>query len=172
MLEIRKARVGDDAALVAIDDATWSPHVTPAPRPAESDRAFFDNGRGPDEFIVAVVDGSVAGYVSLHQWSPLPAHRHVLEINGLAVDPARQGMGIGRRLVEEARREAANRGATKLTLRVLGPNAGARRIYEACGFTVEGVLKGEFLLDGQLVDDVLMACQLPQISGGDRSPGG
>jgi ribosomal protein S18 acetylase RimI-like enzyme len=159
MLEIRKARAGDEAALVAIDDATWSPHVTPAPR--ESDRAFFDGRRGPDEIIVAVVDGSVAGYVSLHQPIPLPSHQHVLEINGLAVDPSRQGTGIGRRLVEEARREAANRGATKLTLRVLGPNEGARRIYEACGFTVEGVLKGEFLLDGNLVDDLLMACQLP-----------
>ena len=51
MVEIRKARLGDDAALVAIDDATWSPHVTPAPRPRESDREFFDNGRGPDGVV-------------------------------------------------------------------------------------------------------------------------
>jgi RimJ/RimL family protein N-acetyltransferase len=40
---------------------------------------------------------------------------------------------------------------------VLGPNAAARALYESCGFTVEGVLREEFLLDGQYVDDVLMA---------------
>lgn len=159
MLEIRTARAEDDAALVALDVATWSPRVTPGPAP-EPDAQFFANGREPDGVIVAVVDGAVAGYVMLHQAIPLPSHQHVLEINGLAVDPARQGMGIGRRLVEEARREAARRGASKLTLRVLSPNASARRVYEVCGFTVEGVLKGEFFLDGGLVDDLLMASQL------------
>lgn len=44
-----------------------------------------------------------------------------------------------------------------MTLRVLGHNPGARRLYERCGFAVEGVLKGEFILDGQPVDDVLTA---------------
>ena len=62
--------------------------------------------------------------------------------------------------MEEAKLEAARRGASKLTLRVLAPNATARRLYEACGFTVEGVLEAEFSFDGQLVDDVLMACRL------------
>ena len=57
-------------------------------------------------------------------------------------------------------REAASRGARRLTLRVLGPNAVARGLYEACGFTVEGVLREEFLLDGRYVDDVLMALEL------------
>jgi len=67
---------------------------------------------------------------------------------------------VGRALVEAAKWEAHRRGATKLTLRVLAPNTGARRLYEACGFVVEGVLVGEFLLDGRPVDDVLMACRL------------
>ena len=161
MVEIRTARMEDDAALVAIDDATWTTQVTPAPRPEERKRSYFEGAREPDDLIVAVLDGRVAGYVSLHQPYPIPSHEHVLEINGLAVDPASQGRGIGRRLVEAAQREAASRGARKLTLRVLGPNASARKLYEACGFIVEGVLEGEFLLDGELIDDVLMACRLP-----------
>jgi RimJ/RimL family protein N-acetyltransferase len=40
---------------------------------------------------------------------------------------------------------------------VLGGNAGARALYTACGFVVEGVLREEFWLGGRYVDDVLMA---------------
>lgn len=91
--------------------------------------------------------------------SPL-THAHVREIGGLAVDPAQQGAGVGRRLVEEAVRECSRLWARKVTLRVLGHNIGARRLYERCGFVPEGVLRGEFLLEGRYVDDVLMACHL------------
>ncbi|MEU2632635.1 GNAT family protein, partial [Kitasatospora sp. NPDC007106] len=51
---------------------------------------------------------------------------------------------------------AAAAGARRITLRVLGHNTPARRLYERCGFTVEGVLREEFLLDGAYVDDVWM----------------
>jgi hypothetical protein len=51
---------------------------------------------------------------------------------------------------------AAAGGARKLTLRVLGSNVRARRLYESCGFLVEGVLRAEFFLGGRYVDDVLM----------------
>ena len=43
------------------------------------------------------------------------------------------------------------------SLRVLGENDAARRLYERAGYEVEGVLRGEFHLDGRDVDDVLMA---------------
>ncbi|MCZ9342980.1 GNAT family N-acetyltransferase, partial [Streptomyces sp. TRM76130] len=36
----------------------------------------------------------------------------------------------------------------------------ARRLYESEGFVVEGVLPGEFLLDGGYADDVLMGKSL------------
>ncbi len=159
MIDVRSADVHDDTALAAIDVETWSPDATPAP-PREPGSPFFSERRQPEDILVAEVDGVVVGYVMLHQSIPLPSHEHVLEVNGLAVAPGQQGKGIGRRLVEEAKREAQRRGARKLSLRVLAPNVSARRLYEACGFGVEGVLAAEFVLDGQPVDDVLMACRL------------
>ena len=36
----------------------------------------------------------------------------------------------------------------------------ARRLYEACGFVVEGVLREEFLLDGRYADDLFLAHHL------------
>jgi ribosomal protein S18 acetylase RimI-like enzyme len=110
---------------------------------------------------VAEIDGTVAGYAKLGQMIPVPSHQHVLELNGLAVDPAGRRRGVGRRLVQEAIAEASRRGARKLSLRVLAPNSAARQLYEVCGFTVEGVLREEFLLAGRYVDDVLMARPIP-----------
>jgi len=75
----------------------------------------------------------------------------------VAVHPAATGQGVGRALVEASVGEATRRGARKVSLRVLGSNAVARRLYARCGFVEEGVLRAEFLLDGELVDDVLMA---------------
>ncbi|MDQ3591931.1 MAG: GNAT family N-acetyltransferase [Actinomycetota bacterium] len=159
MIEVRTASPDDDAVLVAIDAATWTPAVSPAPMP-EAGTAYFGERTKPEDVLVALVDGGVAGYVQLKQTSPVPSHEHVLLINGLAVHPDHQRSGIGRQLVEAAVEEAKRRGVRKLSLRVLGPNTGARTLYEALGFGVEGVLQGEFLLDGTYVDDVLMARQL------------
>lgn len=157
-MNIRPAREDDDAALLEIDFATWTRAVSPAPAPTREDRtSFFDDRTDRENYLVAEVDGKISGYVLVHQNIPLPSHQHVLGINGLAVAPSAQGSGVGQALVEAAVAEAARRGASKVQLRVLGENPGARRLYERCGFIVEGVLRGEFMLDGTLVDDVLMA---------------
>jgi RimJ/RimL family protein N-acetyltransferase len=107
--------------------------------------------------------------VALRRPTHLPSHAHVLEVAGLAVSPLHQRLGVGEVLVRGVVDEAAARGARKLSLRVLAPNAGARRLYERCGFVLEGVLRGEFLLDGEYVDDVLMARHLTE-SGPEVRP--
>ena len=121
-------------------------------------------GKRPDGTLVTVVDGVVAGYVKLAPVLDLASNRHVLEVRGLAVDPAMHRRGLGRRLMQKAAEVALKRGARRLTLRVLASNRAARALYESCGFEVEGVLRGEFMLDGRYVDDVLMALDLAAAS--------
>jgi len=166
-VEIRAATAADEAALGALDRATWSTLSTPGPPPA-SERLFFER-TAPEDVAVAVVDGVVAGYAHLGFAEPIESNAHVLMLRGLAVDPAWQGRGLGRRLVAAAVDEARARGARRLRLRVLGHNAVARRVYEACGFVVEGVLRDEFRLDGRYVDDVLMAVDLTRGAAASRS---
>jgi ribosomal protein S18 acetylase RimI-like enzyme len=149
---IRAARPADAGPLRALDRATWSPSVTPG---SLSDAPFDTEG-----VIVAEVEGEVAGYVALGHPTGLASNRHVLSVRGLAVAPGFQGRGLGRALLRGAVAEARRRGARRLTLRVLGSNSAARALYESSGFTVEGVQRGEFLLDGDYVDDVLMALSL------------
>ncbi|MDJ0341197.1 GNAT family N-acetyltransferase [Streptomyces sp. H10-C2] len=152
---IRSATLADEADLVGIDVRTWSSlhAVQPPPDPA---KGFFDERHLPDQILVAEVDGQVAGYVRIVPPTPLPCNAHVRQIQGLAVDTWARGRGIARKLMAAALREADRQGAVRMTLRVLGHNAPARRLYESMGFAVEGILPGEFLLEGAYVDDVLM----------------
>jgi ribosomal protein S18 acetylase RimI-like enzyme len=159
-VRIRAATAQDDAALRALDRATWTPDVSPAPRPAPG-KPFFGPDCPPTDLLVAVLEGEVVGYIRLGRATALESNRHVVAITGLAVDPARRRLGIGVALIRAASREATTRAARRLTLRVLAPNVAARALYERCGFETEGVLRAEFLLDGRYVDDVLMALELP-----------
>ncbi|GLY37449.1 N-acetyltransferase [Amycolatopsis sp. NBRC 101858] len=156
MTTVRLARADDEAALAKLDERTWTSLVSPAPPPPPG-TPFFGDGTRPEDVLVAEHDGAVAGYVRLDDGFPIPAYRHVRVIGGLAVDPDRRRLGIARQLVDAAVAEARRRGARKVTLRVLGHNAAARRVYERCGFVVEGVLRAEFHVEGTDIDDVLMA---------------
>ena len=158
MAEVRAANVGDGPALGRIDLATWTSDVSPASAPEDhTNYCFFTERRTPGDVLVAEIDGLAVGWVMVHAATALRSNAHVLEIGGLAVAPSNQGIGVGRRLIEVAVQECRDRGARKVTLRVLGPNAVARRLYERCGFHVEGILRQQFLLNGRYVDDVLMA---------------
>lgn len=158
---VRLAREQDEQALHRVERATWTSGSSPAPVPPE-ERPFLSAVRGvvPQDVLVAEVDGQVAGYVQVRQASAMPAHAHVQEVTGLGVHPDYQGHGLAGALLQAAVAEARRRGARRLTLRVLGYNNVARRAYERAGFQVEGVLCGEFVLDGVDVDDVLMARRL------------
>ncbi|MGK5558104.1 N-acetyltransferase family protein [Actinomadura kijaniata] len=154
-LQIRWATPADDAALAELDARTWSTVSAVAPRP-EPGEPFFGEKTRPESILVAERDGRVVGYAKLAAPYPFPSGAHVRSIHGLAVDPGERGRGIGRALMEAACDRAREQGARRITLRVLGGNDPARRLYESLGFNVEGVLPGEFFLDGRYADDVLM----------------
>src|ERR1700744_1736276 len=171
MAELRTARAGDREEIRRIDLATWSPRVTPGPRPDAERDLLADFGAA--NVIVAEAGEGLAGSLILGAWTKLDSSRHVLEVKGLAVDPARQGEGIGGALLDAGIERARTEGRRKLTLRVLGRNDGARRLYESRGFEIEGTLRGAFLLEGDYVDDHLMALDLTRGSrSGSTSAGG
>jgi ribosomal protein S18 acetylase RimI-like enzyme len=158
-LTIRLGRPDDESVLSRIDRATWSDLSSPAPSP-DASKSFFSDRTLPPDVLVAERDGDVVGWARIEHPTPFPSSEHVWRITGLAVDPAAQGGGVGRALVEALADEARSRGARRLTLHVFAPNARARRLYDRCGFEVEGILRGEFRVGDRYVDDVLMALTL------------
>ncbi|MFJ8105478.1 GNAT family N-acetyltransferase [Streptomyces sp. NPDC096132] len=152
---IRTARSADDEALALIDRLTWSHLHAVMPRPAP-DEPFFDERHLPEDYLVAELGDRVVGYVRLVPPTSLAATAHVRQIQGLAVADEARGKGLGRALLRAAVEETRRVGARRITLRVLGHNTPARKLYESEGFVVEGILPEELLLGGEYVDDVLM----------------
>jgi ribosomal protein S18 acetylase RimI-like enzyme len=110
--------------------------------------------------LVAVDGDEILGSLLLGPWTELESSRHVLEVKGLAVDPARRGEGVGSALLDAAIARVRGSGMRRLVLRVLSGNAGARHLYVSRGFKVEGSVREAFLLEGAYVDDLTMGLDL------------
>ncbi len=128
---IRPAEMTDEEALTRIERETWSLHVSPnvyTPRP------FFRNAR-PEEVLVGVLDGEVAGFLCLRPATPLASNAHVLMIAGLGVAPSMQRKGVASGLLEAAETYASERKIERLALRVLSVNTAARALYRTRSVT-------------------------------------
>lgn len=162
---IRPAVPADETALITLEAISWSPQSgfpSVAARTTARELAFFNADNPPADHLVACVGPTVIGYVRLKPPTPLPENAHVIQISGIAVHPAARGQGAGSALLAASEPEAQRRGARKLSLRVLSTNTPAIRLYERHGYTREGTLRAEFLINNTYVDDIIMAKLLPQ----------
>ena len=162
-LVIRVARAADETALTRVEAAAWTPSSgfpSVIERVSDPFFTFFTDDSPPGAHLVAEAGGRVVGYIRLRPATRLRENAHVLAIVGLAVDPGARGQGIAAALLAAAEQYARARGGRKLSLRVLGTNEPALRLYERSGFVREGTLRGEFRIQGRYVDDVVMAKHL------------
>lgn len=86
----------------------------------------------PSGFLLAVDPEGLAGFC----WTKLSEDGSSGEIYVIAVDPSRQGRGLGRALVLAGLRSMAERGAATGTLYVDADQTPAVRLYEELGFSV------------------------------------
>jgi phosphinothricin acetyltransferase len=118
-------------------------------------------------YLVAEVDGRVAGYAYATSYRPRPAYRHTIE-DSVYVSEALCGRRIGAALLRAliARAEA---GPWRQMLAVIGNsgNAGSIALHRRMGFEPVGTLRSVGFKLGQWVDTVLM--QRP-LGPGDAAP--
>lgn len=80
--------------------------------------------------LVAIADGDPAGFCTAYLDLHSVRFGYRVWVEDLAVDPARRGRGLGRRLLDAAKDWARERGATHLELDSADSRVDAHRFYE------------------------------------------
>lgn len=116
--------------------------------------AYIKSGRTIS--IVAEIGGHIAGYSSIHlneaNWT-----RHVGEMRVL-VGHDHRGLGLGKRLTNEAFALAKDLGLRKVTAQMATDQRGARQVFEHLGFRPEALLADHVMTrDGQTRDLLIMS---------------
>lgn len=156
---IRRARAGEIAALSALASRTYAETFGASMTPAELDaqlratrsETYFANAMREDTILVAVVNGSIAGYVQLSDVRiPIDGvEAGDQELFALYVDSTAQGRGLGRALLTAAFDEARFKNAPKVYLDVFEENERAIALYRKFGFEPAGWR--DFTVDGKVV---------------------
>lgn len=131
---------------------------------AKRQAAILDAGY---PYLVAEIDGAVAGYAYASAYRSRPGYRFACE-NSVYVAPSAQGKGVGRALLARLVDDCTALGYRQM-IAVIGNlgNHGSIALHRAAGFTVVGVLPSIGWKLGRWVDCVLM--QRP-LGDGDRTP--
>ena len=115
-------------------------------------RIYQSKGR---KMLVAVMDGKVVGSADVRMGT-MHKTAHTASF-GIAVRKRYRGLGIGRAMMEHLMEWAIEHGARKLWLSVFSTNTRAVSFYESLGFREECRKKGQYLVKGEYVDEIVMS---------------
>jgi putative acetyltransferase len=160
-MHIRPATENDAEAIAAAEQQTAAaqegllasrPHEISADAVRSKIVSMRDNGL----FIVLEEKGEVLGHLLLERMD-LESTRHVVRLT-IVVHPGYTGKGHGRQLMDHAIAWAVqSEDVEKIELNVRPNNSRAVKLYESCGFEVEGVYRDRIKLTHGYADDVAMA---------------
>ena len=123
---------------------------------AEMTRRFRALVDGGFPYLVAELDGGVAGYAYAGPYRPRPAYRFTVE-NSVYLDPAIHRRGIGLQLLQRLIAESEQRGYRQM-IAVIGDsaNAGSIGVHARCGFQMIGTHPNVGFKFGRWLDTVMM----------------
>jgi phosphinothricin acetyltransferase len=153
-IQIRRAEVADVDAITEIyNEAILTTTATFDIEPkTKEDRLQWFQSRG-ERFpvLVAVVDGKVAGWASLNQWSDRRAYDGTAETS-FYVKSEFRGRGVGRKLKEATIEEARRLEFHTLIARVAEGSEASLHLNESFGFFHVGTMKEVGRKFGRLLD--------------------
>lgn len=122
-LRIRRGRPADAAAILDLESSFPTDRMS-----ARSVRRFLSSPGA--RVLVAEADRAVVGALILL----LRSNSGWGRIYSVVVHPERRGLGLGRRLVEAAGRQARRAGRVGISLEVRSDNGPARSLYRSLGY--------------------------------------
>jgi len=157
---VRPATDDDVAAITKIyahyvRNGTVTFEIEP-PDSSEMARRRADVQKHKLPYLVAQVNGSVAGYAYAVPYRPRRAYRFTVE-HSIYVHPAHIGQGLGRMLLPALIADCEQRGYRQMIAVIGGSdNIASIRLHENFGFTHAGVLRTVGFKFGRWLDSVLM----------------
>lgn len=120
-------------------------------------RQRLDDLTGRDlPFLVADLDGEVAGYAYAGPWRPKPAYRYTVE-DSIYLAPDRTGRGLGGALLGTLLPQCAQAGIRQMIAVIADTGNGASTaLHKRFGFAHAGRLTGVGYKHGRSVDTMLM----------------
>jgi RimJ/RimL family protein N-acetyltransferase len=159
---VRRAEPGDAARLVNLARAVgseaegWLITIGEWRSAADERRYLRSLRRYPHAAVfVAETENAIVGRLSVAR-DPHPASAHVADV-GLMIARDHRRRGFGRALMRAAEEWAREAGVRKLELHVFPHNEPALALYESLGYRREGLRRGHYERNGELLDAVLMA---------------
>jgi len=171
-VHLRDARDEDIVAITAIYAVEVTDFVNTyeyeVPDATEMQRRMHDIvGRG-FPYIVAIVDGQVAGYAYANTYRARIAYQWTVE-NSVYVDAAFQGRGVGTALMQGLIDACVARGYRQMVAVIGEPsNTASIKLHERFGFHLVGVFRGLGRKHGRWLDTVQMQRALGD--GADSAP--
>jgi phosphinothricin acetyltransferase len=169
-ITVRPATAADIAAITtiyrpAVLHGTATFEIEP-PDEAEMLRRFEAITGSGYPYFVAELDGRIMGYAYVNAYRTRPAYRFTVE-DSIYIDPAAQGKGIGRVLLQRLI-EASTAKGYRLMVAVIGDSKtyGSIAVHRNAGFTFCGTIHSVGYKFGRWLDSVIM--QLP-LGDGDKS---
>jgi RimJ/RimL family protein N-acetyltransferase len=162
-LEIRRAVEADGPALIELrrllsaetSNMLWEPDELTQTAEDESRRIAIVNERPNCLVILAEADSRPIGLLSAVGGEPRRM-QHSTHL-GLGVLKAYWGQGVATRMIEHVLGWSREAGLRRLELTVHTTNLRAVGVYLRCGFKVEGLRRSSLLVNGEYVDEYLMA---------------
>lgn len=112
-----------------------------------------------DTIVLAVIDSKIVGLGKISSHEKLKA-RHV-GVLAIAIRQEYCNLGIGKIIMDYLIDWCkSNKVTKKISLSVRRDNSRAIKVYEKCGFEIEGILKNERHLDGEFFDIVVMGLMI------------
>jgi L-amino acid N-acyltransferase YncA len=155
-VEIRAAAAGDAAAVAEIYNVGIRERTsTFETREREPGEIAERIGTERFPFLVAEVDGRIAGWAATSEYSTRGVYDGVAECS-VYVDPDLRGRGVGTALLAALAEEAGRRGFYKLIGKLFDSNEASLRLVKRGGFRVVGTHLRHGTLEGEWRDVILV----------------
>lgn len=160
-IPIIEAAIPDDAPAIAaiyahhVEHGTASYDLEPRSIAATQQLITDHHAKGWPFLVARDAGGAVLGYAYASQFRPRPAYAWACE-DSIYIDPAAQGRGIGRALLDALLSAAERAGFRTMVAVIGGAEPGSIALHAACGFEHVGRLAGMGWKHGRWLDSVYM----------------